>query len=132
MSMSDPIGDMLSSIKNAITMKHNEVVISHSKMKESIVKLLLQEGFIKDYNVNEENKKKSLVIILKYTEDGEPVIRGLKRVSLPSRRRYIKPKDMPLVLGGLGTGIISTSKGLKTVKECKHLHIGGEYICQLW
>jgi small subunit ribosomal protein S8 len=132
MSNVDPIADMLTRLRNGMLIKMKEVVIPYSALKENIVKLFRDEGYIKDYKVLEENNKKSLVVYLNYTDNGEPTIRGLKMVSLPSRRVYVKPKNMRLVLGGLGTGLISTSKGIKTIKECRKVGIGGEYICEIW
>jgi small subunit ribosomal protein S8 len=132
MSFNDPLSDMLARIRNSLLIKKEEVSFPYSKLKESIIKIFLNEGYINEYKITEENNKKYIVVSLRYTEHGEPTIRGLKRVSLPSRRVYIKPKNMKLVLGGLGTGVISTSEGMKTVKECRKVGIGGEYICQVW
>jgi small subunit ribosomal protein S8 len=129
--MTDAISDMLARIRNALLIRKEEVVIPYSLMKESILKIFLDEGYIKDYRITTEGKK-NLIASLKYSEDGSSVIRELKRVSLPGRRVYMKPDDMQLVIGGLGTGVVSTSKGLKTVKQCKQEIIGGEYICQIW
>jgi small subunit ribosomal protein S8 len=132
MSTTDPIADMLSRVHNALMLKSKEVIVPHSKLKENIIKIFNEEGYIKDYKITEENNKKDIIVYLNYTENGEPTIRGLRKVSLSSRRVYIKPKNMRLVLGGLGTGVISTSKGIKTIKECRKVGIGGEYICDIW
>lgn len=132
MSIVDPIGDMLSRLRNGVLVKRKEIMLPYSRLKENILKIFHDEGYIEGYKVVEERSKKDIIVYLKYTDNGETTIRGLKRVSLPSRRVYIKPKNMKLVLGGLGTGIISTSKGIKTVKECRKIGIGGEYICEIW
>lgn len=132
MSMTDPIADMLTRIRNALMVKHQEVGVPHSKMKEGILELLKEEGYIKNYRVVANGNKKDIVIYLKYTELGESVIRGLKRVSKPGRRVYVNQKNLKPVLGGLGNGVISTSKGMMTVKKSLQEKVGGEYICQVW
>ncbi|BAI81213.1 30S ribosomal protein S8 [Deferribacter desulfuricans SSM1] len=132
MVMTDPISDMLTRIRNATMVKKEEVSIPYSKLKESIINILKEEGYIKNYRVLNEGTKKNILIFLKYDATGESVIRGLKRVSTPGRRVYVKSKNLKPVLGGLGTGIVSTSQGIKTVKQCIKEKIGGEYICQVW
>jgi small subunit ribosomal protein S8 len=111
---------------------HPEVKIPHSKLKESVLEIMKSEGYIKNYRVVTENNKSTINVLLKYSELGEPVIKGLKRVSRPGRRKYVKSKNLSPVLGGLGTGIVSTSYGLRTVKQCIKEKIGGEYLCQIW
>lgn len=130
--MTDPVSDMLSRIRNAVRVKFQEVVVPHSKLKEGIAEILKNEGYIKNYRVIEDGSIKNILIYLKYTESGESVIRGLKRISKPGRRFYTKSKNLDIVLGGLGTGIVSTPKGLLTVKKCLREKVGGEYICQVW
>lgn len=132
MVMTDPIADMLSRIRNAVQVKFQEVLVPYSKMKEGIVAILKEQGYIKNYRVVEDGTKKNIIIYLKYTETGESVIRGLKKISKPGRRVYTKSKNLDIVLGGLGTGIVSTPKGLLTVKQCLVEKVGGEYICQVW
>jgi len=132
MVMTDPIADMLSRIRNAVQVNFQEVLIPHSKMKEGIASILKEQGYIKNYRVVEDGTKKNIIIYLKYTDTGESVIRGLKKISKPGRRVYTKSKNLDTVLGGLGTGIVSTSKGLLTVKQCQIEKVGGEYICQVW
>ncbi|MCB4205110.1 30S ribosomal protein S8 [Deferribacterales bacterium Es71-Z0220] len=132
MVMTDPIADMLSRIRNAVQVNFQEVLIPYSKMKEGIASILKDQGYIKNYRVVEDGTKKNIVIYLKYTDTGESVIRGLKKISKPGRRVYTKSKNLDTVLGGLGTGIVSTSKGLLTVKQCQIEKVGGEYICQVW
>ncbi|WP_022850604.1 30S ribosomal protein S8 [Limisalsivibrio acetivorans] len=132
MSVTDPIADMLTRMRNAHMVNKTEVVVHHSKMKEAIAALLKEEGYVKNYRVVADGNLKKVIVYLKYTEDGQPVIRGLKRVSKPGRRVYINTKKLKPVLGGLGNGVISTSQGVKTVKQCIQEKIGGEYICQVW
>lgn len=132
MVMTDPIADMLARIMNAVRVKHQEVLVPHSNMKESILEILKNEGYIKNYRLSAESNLKNLLVYLKYTESGDSVIRGVKRVSRPGRRVYMKSKNLDLVLGGLGTGVVSTSHGLRTVKQCITEKVGGEYLCQVW
>lgn len=132
MVMTDPISDMLTRMRNAAMVKHQEVKIPYSKLKESILVLLKDEGYIKNMRVVSEGNFKNIIVYLKYTEAGDPVVRGLKKVSKPGRRMYVKFKNLSPVLGGLGTGVVSTSQGIKTVKRCIKEQIGGEYICQIW
>ncbi|MCD8569086.1 MAG: 30S ribosomal protein S8 [Geovibrio sp.] len=132
MSMTDPIADMLARLRNAYMVKKSEVVIPHSKIKEAIVENFRVEGYVKSFRVVSEENLKKIVVYLKYTDGGESVIRGLKRVSKPGRRVYVNNKNLKPVLGGLGNGIISTSEGVKTVKQCILDKVGGEYICQIW
>jgi len=130
--MSDPIADMLARIMNAVRVKHQEVVVPHSNLKEAILEIFKDQGYIKNYRVISDNNKKDIVIYLKYTETGESVIRGTERVSKPGRRIYVKSKNLDIVLGGLGTGVVSTPSGIKTVKQCKKEKVGGEYLCKIW
>lgn len=132
MSMTDPIADMLTRVRNALMVKHSEVLVPYSKIKENILVLLKDEGYIKNFRVVEKDNKKDIVVYLKYTDLGESVIRGIKRVSKPGRRVYVNQKNLRPVLGGLGNGVVSTSYGVKTVKQCLRDNIGGEYICQIW
>ena len=132
MRLTDPIADMLARIRNALMVKHAEVNIPYSKMKESIANIFKEEGYIKNYRIVEDGNKKDIIVYLKYNENNESVIRGLKRISKPGRRVYVNTKNLTLVLGGLGNGIISTSSGIKTVKECLQNKVGGEYLCQIW
>ncbi|MCA1927519.1 MAG: 30S ribosomal protein S8 [Calditerrivibrio sp.] len=130
--MTDPIADLLARIMNAVRVKHQEVVVPHSKLKESILEILKDQGYIKNFRVISDNNKKDIVVYLKYTETGESVIRGTEKISKPGRRIYVKSKNLDIVLGGLGTGIVSTSSGIKTVKQCKKEMVGGEYLCKIW
>ena len=133
MTMSDPIADMLTRIRNANTAKHDTVDIPASKMKLSIAEILLNEGYIEKYDVVEDGAFKTIRVTLKYGADkNEKVISGLKRISKPGLRVYANSEDIPKVLGGLGTAIISTNKGVVTDKEARKLGVGGEVLCFVW
>lgn len=132
MAMTDPIGDMLTRIRNAMMASYDTVDIPRSKLKLSIANVLKSEGFIKNYRIVEEGARGTIRIFLKYDEKGVPVISGLKRVSKPSRRSYTKRDRIPKVLGGLGVNILSTSKGVMTDREARKVGIGGEVLCAVW
>jgi small subunit ribosomal protein S8 len=132
MRLTDPIADMLARIRNALLARHIEVSIPHSNMKEKIMTIFVDEGYIVGFQVLEEDGHKKIIAKLKYTEHGSSVIRGLKRISKPGKRVYVNNSNLTLVLGGLGNGVVSTSKGIKTVKQCLVEKVGGEYICQIW
>lgn len=129
---SDSIADMLSKIINASRVKSEKVDIPGSKTKEKIARILQNEGFIKSYKFIEDRKQGIIRIYLKYGPHNEMVINGVKRVSKPGLRKYVKREDIPEVLGGLGIAILSTSKGIMTDKEAKSLGIGGEVLCYIW
>ena len=128
MSMSDPISDMLTRIRNSLQRNKNTVTMPSSKLKVAIANILKQEGYIKDYKIEEHQKKISLVIELKYFQ-GKPVIESLKRISRPSLRSYKSVNELPKVMGGLGVAIISTAKGVMTDKSAREHGIGGEVLC---
>ena len=133
MTMSDPIADMLTRIRNANTAKHDTVEIPASKMKTAIAEILLKEGFIKAYDIKEEGCFSTIVITLKYGADkNEKIITGLKRISKPGLRVYAGAEELPKVLGGLGIAIISTNKGLLTDKEARKQNVGGEVLAFVW
>lgn len=133
MSMSDPIADMLTRIRNGNTAKHDTVDIPSSKMKKAIADILVNEGYIKGYDVVEDGVKKTLRVKLKYGKDkNEKVISGLKRISRPGLRVYANTDELPRVLGGLGIAVVSTSKGVMTDKEARKNKIGGEVIAFIW
>ncbi len=132
MVVTDPIADLLTRIRNAMTAKHETVTVPASKMKKSIVDILLTEGYIKNAEVVEENGHNNIVITLKYGAHGEKVISNLKRVSKPGLRVYCGCEDLPSVLNGLGIAIISTSKGVMTDKEARKNKIGGEVLAYIW
>ncbi|MCH9627626.1 MAG: 30S ribosomal protein S8 [Chlamydiales bacterium] len=129
---SDPIADLLTRIRNASSAKHRYLDVDWSKMREAIVKILKENGFVAHYLVKEENKRKTMRVFLKYTSDRVGVIHGLKRVSKPSLRKYIPSQKIPTVLGGMGISIVSTSKGVVDGKTARELNIGGELLCLAW
>mgnify|MGYP000507607929 FL=1 len=131
--MTDPIADMLTRIRNANTAKHDTVDVPASKMKLAIANILLDEGYIAKYDLVEDGHFQTIHITLKYGADkNEKVITGLKRISKPGLRVYANTEDIPRVLGGLGTAIISTNKGVVTDKEARKLGVGGEVLCFVW
>ena len=131
--MSDPIADMLTRIRNANTAKHDTVDIPSSKMKLAIAQILLDEGYIRKYDVVEDGNFKTIRITLKYGADkNEKIITGLKRISKPGLRVYAGKEDMPKVLGGLGVAIVSTNQGVITDKKARELNIGGEVLAFIW
>ena len=133
MTMSDPIADMLTRIRNANTAKHDTVDVPASKMKLAIANILVDEGYIAKYDLVEDGAFKTIHITLKYGADkNEKVISGLKRISKPGLRVYANTEDIPKVLGGLGIAIISTNKGVVTDKEARKLGVGGEVLCFVW
>jgi len=133
MSMSDPIADMLTRIRNANTAKQNTVDVPSSRVKVAIADILTKEGYVKGYEVLEDGVKKTMRITLKYGKDkNEKVIAGLKRISKPGLRVYANCDQIPRVLGGLGTAIVSTNKGIITDKEARKLGVGGEVIAFIW
>jgi small subunit ribosomal protein S8 len=131
MSMTDPIADMLTRIRNANQMHYETVVMPSNRMKTQIAKILKEEGYIRDYTVTGDTKK-TLTITLKYGENGERVISGLKKISKPGLRVNTPHKDLPRVLRGLGIAIISTSQGVMTDEKARALGIGGEVIAYIW
>ena len=133
MTMSDPIADMLTRIRNANTAKHDTVDVPSSKMKLAIAEILLKEGYIKKYDVVDEGSFKTINITLKYGEDkDEKIITGLKRISKPGLRVYAGKDELPKVLGGLGIAIISTNNGVLTDKEARKAGVGGEVLAFVW
>ena len=133
MTMSDPIADMLTRIRNANTAKHDTVDVPASKMKLSIAEILLEEGFIKKFDVVEDGSFKTIHITLKYGADkNDKIISGIKRISKPGLRVYAGKEDMPKVLGGLGIAIVSTNKGVLTDKEARKANVGGEVLAFVW
>ena len=133
MSMSDPIADMLTRIRNANTSKHDTVDVPASKMKNAIAEILYKEGFIQKYELVEDGNFKNIRITLKYGKDkNEKIITGLKRISKPGLRFYVSKDELPRVLGGLGIAIISTNQGIVTDKEARKLNVGGEVLAFVW
>ncbi|MDD9946679.1 MAG: 30S ribosomal protein S8 [Myxococcales bacterium] len=129
--MTDPIADMLTRIRNALTAKHERVDIPLSKLKVHLAEILKAEGYIEDFAVQKE-RPGTLSLRLKYGRDRESAILGLKRASRPGRRLYVGHRDIPKVLNGMGISIISTSRGLLTDRDARHQHIGGEVLCEVW
>ena len=133
MTMSDPIADMLTRIRNANTAKHDTVDVPSSKMKLAIAQILLDEGYIKKFDVIEDGNFKTIHITLKYGADkNEKIISGIKRISKPGLRVYANREELPKVLGGLGVAIISTNQGVITDKKARQLGVGGEVLCFIW
>jgi small subunit ribosomal protein S8 len=132
MSMTDPVADMLTRIRNGIMASYDEVEVPSSKMKVSIAKILKFEGYIRNYKVIEGKTQARLMIQLKYGANKSPIIKGLKRVSKPSCRVYARCNKIPKALNGLGINIISTSKGVVTDREARKMGVGGEIICSVW
>jgi len=130
--MTDPVGDMLTRIRNALMARHKVVEVPGSKLKLEIVKILKEEGYIEDYRVIEERPQMKIEIQLKYDDMKRPVIAGIKRVSKPGRRIYRGYRELPKVLEGLGIAIISTSQGIMTDHEARKRRLGGEVICEIW
>ena len=132
MVVTDTIADMLTRIRNANSMRYNEVNVPASNLKISLAKILKEEGFIEDYKIENDNVQGTIVITLKYGQNKERVITGLKRISKPGLRVYAKAGEVPKVLNGLGIAIISTSKGVMTDKEARKENLGGEVLCYIW
>ncbi len=132
MTMTDPIADMLTRIRNANTVGHATVDIPASKMKKSIAGILADEGYIKGFDIINDNKQGTIRIQMKYGADKERVISGIKKISKPGLKVYAKSDEVPKVLGGLGIAIISTSNGIISDKEARKLGVGGEVICYVW
>ena len=130
--MTDPIADYLTRIRNANMAKHDSVEIPASNIKKSISEILKREGFIRDYEVADDNKQGVIKVFLKYGPNGERVISGLKRISKPGLRNYVSAENLPKVLNGLGIAIVSTSAGVITDKEARQKNVGGEVIAYIW
>lgn len=134
MTMTDPIADMLTRIRNANIAMHDDVTMPSSKLKEALAEVLKREGYIGDFTVTEADDRpgRKLHIELKYSPERERVISGIKRVSKPGLRVYSKSSEVPRVLGGLGISVLSTSQGLLTDREARKRKVGGEILCQVW
>ena len=132
MVVTDTIADMLTRIRNANGMRYGEVSVPASNLKVSLAKILKEEGFIEDYKVVNDNVQGTIVLTLKYGQNKERVITGLKRISKPGLRVYAKAGEVPKVLNGLGIAVISTSHGVMTDKEARKENLGGEVLCYIW
>lgn len=132
MSVTDPIADLLTRIRNANQMRYNEVVVPSSTVKLAIIKILKDEGFIANYKIEKGQVQDNVILTLKYAKNKERVISGLKRISKPGLRVYAKCDEIPSVLNGLGIAIISTSKGIMTDKQARKENLGGEVLAYVW
>ena len=132
MSMTDPIADMLTRIRNAVAVGHDRVTIPASKSKEALARLLASEGFIDRYESKTASPGTELMLVLRYGDKRVPVIRGLRRVSKPGHRVYRGAGDLPRVQGGLGVAVVSTSQGLMPDREARRRRLGGEIVCEVW
>jgi small subunit ribosomal protein S8 len=132
MAVSDPIADFLTCVRNGIRAKHRKVDINASSMKAELAKVLLRERYINNFKLIEDTKQGVLRIYLKYAGEDESVITGIRRISTPGRRVYVRKDGIPRVMGGLGTSIVSTSRGMMTDREAREAGLGGELVCQVW
>ena len=132
MSMTDPIADLLTRIRNATMVRHDRTDVPASKMKLEIAKILKQEGFIRTFKLLEEGPQGTIRIYLKYAEDGEPAIHGLRRVSRPGRRVFKGVEGLPKVRNGLGVAVVSTNRGVLTDDQARSQSVGGEVLCEVW
>ena len=132
MTVTDPIADMLTRIRNALMVRHDSVVVPASKMKLALAKILKEEGFITDFELVNRKPQRDIKIILRYLNNAKPAISGLKRVSKPGLRVYVQKKEIPRVYGGLGIAIVSTSSGVKTGQQAWRQGSGGELLCYVW
>tara|TARA_Y100001968_G_scaffold250977_1_gene236123 strand:+ start:2108 stop:2506 length:399 start_codon:yes stop_codon:yes gene_type:complete len=132
MGMTDPIADLLSRIRNAQSARHDIVSMPASKLKKAFLEILKHEGFIADFSFEDDGPQGTLSVILKYDKDVKPIILGLKRISRPGCRSYVKAAEIPKVLGGLGVAILSTSRGVISDREARRLNVGGEVMAHVW
>jgi small subunit ribosomal protein S8 len=132
MSLTDPVADMLTRIRNASSARHEKVLVPRSRLKIRIAEVLREEGFIKDFVVHQDGVQGAISILLKYSADREPAISDIKRVSKPGLRRYVANDAIPRVLNGMGIAILSTSKGVLVDREARKQKVGGELICTVW
>jgi small subunit ribosomal protein S8 len=132
MSLTDPVADMLTRIRNASRARHEKCLVPRSGLKVRLAEVLKDEGFIKDYLVHEDGPQGAITILLKYDADREPAISDIKRVSKPGLRRYVPSDSIPRILNGMGIAILSTSKGVMVDREARKQKVGGELICTVW
>ncbi|MGH9367337.1 MAG: 30S ribosomal protein S8 [Thermoanaerobaculia bacterium] len=132
MNANDPISDLLNRLRNAMRAGHDRVDVAASRLKEDLLQVMAEEGYIASYRRLEENGRPLLRVGLKYDAEGEPVVEGLERVSRPGRRVYAAAKEIPEVLGGLGTSIVSTSRGIRSGRQAREERLGGEILCNIW
>jgi small subunit ribosomal protein S8 len=132
MNSTDPIADMLTRIRNASLARHRELTLPSSRIKREIARILVEEGFVDSYTTSQDGVQEQLNLHLKYVEGRTPVVSGLKRISKPGLRVYARKTEIPRVLGGLGTAILSTSQGIMTGSQARKLNLGGEVLCYVW
>jgi small subunit ribosomal protein S8 len=132
MNTTDPIADMLTRIRNASLARHRELTLPSSRIKREIARILVEEGFIESFTTGQDGVQETLSLSLKYVEGRTPVVSGLKRISKPGLRVYARKTEIPRVLGGLGTAILSTSQGIMTGSQARKLNLGGEVLCYVW
>ncbi len=128
----DPIADFLTRIRNGLQADHDAVEIPASKLKNEMARILTEQGYVEGWSVEAGRVGQSLRVTLKYTEDRKPVIAGMERLSRPGRRRYVASGEVPRVLGGMGTSIVSTSRGVMTGHDCRRARVGGELVARVW
>jgi small subunit ribosomal protein S8 len=131
-NLTDPIADLLTRIRNAALARHDFVLVPGSQLKVSITKILKEEGYIKDFEIQRDGPRRALKIWLRYTGKKEPVLSGLKRISKPGLRVYAKSKEMPRVVGGMGMAVVSTPRGVMTAQQARRTNVGGEVLCYIW
>jgi small subunit ribosomal protein S8 len=132
MSMTDPIADLLTRIRNATTARHDKTEMPWSRLKEQVARVLLAEGYVRDVVAGGQGATKTLTVLLRYTDAGEPAISGIRRISRPGMRVYTPAADAPVVRKGLGVSILSTPAGLLVDREARRRNVGGEIICEVW
>lgn len=132
MNSTDPIADMLTRIRNASMARHRELTLPSSRIKREIARILVEEGFVESFTTGQDGVQETLSMKLKYVEGRTPVVSGLKRISKPGLRVYARKTEIPRVLGGLGTAILSTSQGIMTGSQARKLNLGGEVLCYVW
>jgi small subunit ribosomal protein S8 len=132
MSMTDPVADLLTRVRNAAKEKHEKLEVPASRLKANVVRVLKEEGYIKNFRLMREEGRPVIKVYLKYSESGESVIRGIRRISRPGLRRYTGYESMPRPLGGAGIAIVSTSKGVTTGHKARAQKVGGEILCEVW
>jgi len=132
MSMTDPVADLLTRIRNASKAGHQKTAVPWSRLKEQIVRVLGEEGYVRDYVVSGEGPAKTLTVVMRYTPEGEPVITGIKRISKPGLRVYARADGAPVVRGGLGVSILSTPSGVVADRDARRRNVGGEVLCEVW
>lgn len=130
--MTDPIADMLTRIRNALQAGHGNVLVPGSKVRRAIARILEEQGYVDEVRFHEDDRSGVIEVRLKYVDENEPMISGLRRISKPGRRVYRGKDDLPVVLNGLGIAIMSTSKGVLTDRECREAGVGGEVLCEVW